>query len=72
MTQCNLFLLYIHTHLTDSIDLKYIAEQLIKVNSRRSRINYLNFDTDNFIPNLLRINLRECRVPKFSPGPPDL
>ncbi len=41
MTQCrlnNLFLLYIHTQLTDSIDLKYIAEQFIQVNSRR--INY--------------------------------
>ncbi len=42
----------------------YIAEQLIQVNSRR--INYLNFDTDNFIPNLLRIYLWECRMPKFS------
>ena len=27
-----------------------------------------NFDTDNFIPNLLRIYLWECRMPKFSGG----
>ena len=39
MTQCrlnNLVLLYIHTCLTDGIDLTSVAKQLVLVNSRRS------------------------------------
>lgn len=41
MTQCrlnNLFLLYVHTHLTDDVDLTSVAKQFVSANSRR--INY--------------------------------
>lgn len=41
MTQCrlnNLFMLYVHTNLTDMLDLTQIAKEFVSVNSRR--INY--------------------------------
>ena len=41
MTQCrlnNLFLLYVHTGVTDMLDLTHIAKEFVSVNSRR--INY--------------------------------
>ena len=41
MTQCrlnNLFLLYVHTDMTDMLDLTHIAKEFVSINSRR--INY--------------------------------
>ena len=41
MTQCrlnNLFMLYVHTNVTDTLDLTQIAKEFVSVNSRR--INY--------------------------------
>ncbi len=60
------FIVYIHTHLTDSVDLKYIiAEQLIQVNPRR--INLYQICSELISGNL------ECQnFPGQAPGPPDL